>query len=77
MLCCAKDFSYRELLHLCCRGQAVMNTKDWLVVPQRGKRRELSEEQSYPVLLELIPDLDKERGHLLTNKQVNALKHSC
>lgn len=51
-----------------------MDMKNWLVVPQRGRRRELSEEQSYPVLLELMRELDKERGHLLTNKQVNALQ---
>lgn len=51
-----------------------MNTKGWLVVPQRGKPKELSEEQSYPKLLELMRDLDKERGHLLTDKQVNALQ---
>jgi len=52
----------------------MMNMKDWLVLPQRGKLKELSGEQSYPKLLELIRDLDKERGHLLTDKQVNALQ---
>jgi hypothetical protein len=51
-----------------------MNMKDWIVVPQRGRPRELSEDQSYPKLLELIRDLDKERGQLLTDKQVNALQ---
>lgn len=51
-----------------------MNMKDWLVLPQRGKPKKLSEEQSYPKLLELMRDLDKERGQLLTNKQVNALQ---
>jgi hypothetical protein len=51
-----------------------MDMKNWLVLPQRGKKHELSEEQSYPVLLELMRDLDKERGHLLTNKQANALQ---
>lgn len=48
--------------------------KDWLVMPQRGKPQELSEDQSYPRLLEMIRELDKERGHLLTDKQVNTLQ---
>lgn len=52
----------------------MMNMKDWLVLPQQGKPKRLSEEQSYPKLLELIRDLDRERGHLLTDKQVNALQ---
>ena len=51
-----------------------MDFKNWIILPQRGKKRELSEEQSYPVLLELMRELDKERDHLLTNKQVNALQ---
>ena len=51
----------------------MMNNKDWIVLPQRGKAKGLSAEQSYPKLLELIRDLDKERGHSLTDKQVNAL----
>jgi hypothetical protein len=52
----------------------MMNTKDWLVLPQRGKPKELSEDQSYPKLLMLMRELDKERGHDLTDKQVNALQ---
>jgi hypothetical protein len=52
----------------------MMNMKDWLVLPQRGKPKGLSEDQSYPKLLELMRDLDKERGDLLTDKQVNALQ---
>ena len=52
----------------------MMKVKGWLVLPQRGKLRELSEDQSYPKLLELMRDLDKERGDLLTDKQVNALQ---
>ena len=51
-----------------------MNTKDWIAIPQRGKLRELSEDQSYPKLLELKRDLERERGHLLNDKQVNALQ---
>lgn len=51
-----------------------MNTKDWIIMPQRGRPRKLSQEQSYPKLLKLMRDLDKERGHLLTDKQVNALQ---
>ena len=51
-----------------------MNVKDWLVLPQRGKPQELSEDQSYPKLLEFMHELDKERGHSLTDKQVNALQ---
>jgi hypothetical protein len=69
-----KVSSYRELLYSHDRGQVTMNMKDWLVLPQRGKPKKLSEEQSYPKLLELMRDLDKERGQLLTNKQVNALQ---
>jgi len=52
----------------------MMNVKDWLVLPQRGKVKGLSEDQSYPKLLELMRDLDKERGCSLTDKQVNALQ---
>lgn len=52
----------------------MVNMKDWLVMPQRGKPQELSEDQSYPRLLEMIRELDKERGHLLTDKQVNTLQ---
>lgn len=51
----------------------MMNMKDWIVLPQRARTKGLSAEQSYPRLLELIRDLDKERGHSLTDKQVNAL----
>ena len=51
-----------------------MNMKGWIVVPQRGRPRALSADQSYPKLLELIRDLDRERGHLLNDKQVNALQ---
>lgn len=51
-----------------------MNMKDWLVLPHRGKPKGLSEGQSYPKLLELMQELDKERGHSLTDKQVNALQ---
>ena len=51
-----------------------MNMKNWLVLPQRGKPKGLSEDQSYPKLLELIRELDKEREHSLTGKQVNALQ---
>ncbi len=51
-----------------------MDRKDWIVIPQRGKPRALSADQSYPKLLKLMRDLDKERGHLLTDKQVNALQ---
>ncbi len=51
-----------------------MNLKGWLVLPQRGKPKGLSAEQSYPKLLELMRELDNERGHLLTDKQVNALQ---
>lgn len=51
-----------------------MNMKGWLVLPRRGKPKELSQEQSYPKLLELMRELDKERGHLLTEKQVSALQ---
>jgi hypothetical protein len=69
-----KVSSYGELLYSHGKGQVMMNMKDWLVLPQRGKPKRLSEEQSYPKLLELMRDLDKERGHLLTNKQVNALQ---
>ena len=74
MLCFAKDFSYRELLKYTIKEKAVMNTNDWIIIPQRGKLHELSEDQSYPKLLELMRDLDKERGHMLTDKQVNALQ---
>lgn len=52
----------------------MMDLKDWLFVPQRRQPRALNEDQSYPKLLELIRDLDKERGHLLTDKQVDALR---
>jgi hypothetical protein len=69
-----KVSSYRELLYSHGKRQVIMNMKDWLILPQRGKPKKLSEEQSYPKLLELMRDLDKERGHLLTNKQVNALQ---
>ena len=51
-----------------------MNLKDGIATPQRGKPQELSEDQSYPKLLELMRDLEKERGHLLNDKQVNALE---
>jgi len=51
-----------------------VNMKGWLVLPRRGKPKELSQEQSYPKLLELMRELDKERGHLLTEKQVSALQ---
>lgn len=51
-----------------------MNINGWLVLQQRGKPKGLSKEQSYPKLLELMRDLDKERGHSLTGKQVNALQ---
>jgi len=51
-----------------------MDMKNWIIVPQQGKPQKLSEDQSYPKLLELIHDLDKERGHLLTDKQVNTLQ---
>jgi hypothetical protein len=51
-----------------------MDMKDWIVVPQRGKPWALSADQSYPKLLELIRDLDRERGRSLTDKQVNALQ---
>jgi len=51
-----------------------MDMKDWLTLPQRGKPKGLSEDQSYPKLLELMRDLDKERGRDLTDKQVNALQ---
>ena len=69
-----KVSSYGELLYSRGKGQVMMNMKDWLVLPKRGKPKRLSEEQSYPKLLELMRDLDNERGHLLTNKQVNALQ---
>jgi len=52
----------------------MMDMKDWLTLPQRGKPKGLSEDQSYPKLLELMRDLDKERGRDLTDKQVNALQ---
>ena len=51
-----------------------MDMKDWIIMPQQGRPRKLSGDQSYPKLLEMIHDLDKERGHLLTDKQVNALQ---
>jgi hypothetical protein len=49
----------------------MINRKNCLIV-RAGHG--LSEEQSYPKLLLLIQDLEKERGHLLTDKQVNALQ---
>ena len=52
----------------------MIDMKDWIVVPQRGKPRELSADESYPKLLELMQDIEKERGHSLTDKQVNALE---
>ncbi len=52
----------------------MFNTKGWLVLPQRGKTKGLSADQSYPKLLELMRDLDRERGQSLTDKQVNALQ---
>jgi hypothetical protein len=52
----------------------MIDMKDWLVMPQRGRPQQLDEDQSYPKLLELIEDLEKERGHLLTDKQVDALR---
>ena len=52
----------------------MVNMKDWLVLPRLGKQKGLSEEQSYPKLLELMQELDKERGRSLTDKQVNALQ---
>lgn len=69
-----KDSSYRELLYSHVRGQVMVNMKGWLFLPQLGKPRRLSEEQSYPRLVELMHELDKERGNLLTDKQVNALQ---
>lgn len=53
----------------------MVNLRDWLVIPQQGKPRGLSEEESYPKLLELMRELDGERGHILTDKQVDALKN--
>jgi hypothetical protein len=61
----ASDMSRNDILRL---------LKDWIVLPQRGKPKGLSEDQSYPKLLKLMRDLDKERGHSLTDKQVNALQ---
>jgi hypothetical protein len=40
----------------------------------RARARGLSEDKSHPKLLQLKRDLDKERGRLLTDKQVNALQ---
>ncbi len=51
-----------------------MDMKDFIAIPQRGRMRELSEDESYPKLLEMMRDLERERGHLLNDKQVNALQ---
>lgn len=51
-----------------------MKFHDWIVVPQRGKPQVLSEDQSLPKLLEVMEDIDKGRGWLLTDKQANALQ---
>ena len=52
----------------------MINMKGWLVLPQRGKPKGLSEDQSVPKLLELMHELDKEKGNSLTRKQVKALQ---
>jgi hypothetical protein len=51
-----------------------MDIKGWIVLPKHGKPQELSQAQSYPKLVELIQDVDAERGHMLTDKQANALQ---
>ncbi len=51
-----------------------MDTTGWIVMPKRGKPQELTPTQSYPKLVELMQDVDTERGHLLTDKQANALQ---
>ncbi len=52
----------------------MFDMKNWLVLPHRGKAKGLSADQSYPKLLELMRELDKERDVSLTGKQVNALQ---
>jgi hypothetical protein len=52
----------------------MINLKGWLVLPQRGKPKGLSEDQSIPKLRELMRELDNEKGTYLNDKQVRALK---
>ena len=52
----------------------MLNMKDWIVLPHRGRVKGLSVDQSYPKLLELMRELEKDRDVSLTGKQVNALQ---
>ena len=51
-----------------------MNLRGWIARPQQVKPRGLSEEESFEELVKMMWELDRERGHSLTDKQVIALK---
>lgn len=51
-----------------------MNVEDWIVLLQPDKPMGLSEEKSYPKLIEMMREFEEERGHSLTDKQVDALQ---
>lgn len=52
----------------------MIDMKDWIALPERGKPRVLSADEAYPRLFGLLQDLERERRHQLTDKQVNALQ---
>lgn len=51
-----------------------MNRQNWIVLPHRNDVKRLTADESYAKLLGLKHELDKERGHTLNDKQVNALQ---
>lgn len=51
-----------------------MNLDDWISLLQPGTSKGLLEEESYPKFIEMIRELDEERGRSLTDKQVTTLR---